>query len=88
MGILIPLPNINTFTMPSFNFRARLKALEKEARNDVNLNRFYSLVGKAVSRAPRAGKTYLSSKVPIVQWIGHYSPYWLGNDLLAGTHES
>lgn len=31
-----------------------------------------------------ATKRYLLGKVPIVEWITHYSPRWLGNDLLAG----
>lgn len=36
------------------------------------------------TKHPGATKRYLVAKVPIVEWITHYSPRWLGNDLLAG----
>lgn len=37
-----------------------------------------------ISKHSGGTKRYFQAKVPILEWITHYSPQWLGNDLIAG----
>jgi solute carrier family 26 (sodium-independent sulfate anion transporter), member 11 len=54
-------------------------------KQDVNLRRVRLGFGQG-AREVRAGTgRYLSNKVPIVQWITGYVPWWLIGDAIAGS---
>ncbi|KAJ5908372.1 hypothetical protein N7495_001054 [Penicillium taxi] len=63
---------------------SRVKGLRKAIQEDANISRFVDLTNTHLPRLPRASARYLVAKVPIVQWIPHYSLPWLWNDLVAG----
>lgn len=53
-------------------------------RQDPNWTRLGRVATLGV-RGVRAGAgRYFSNKIPIVQWIGGYSPKWLMGDIIAG----
>ncbi|KAG9258204.1 sulfate permease [Emericellopsis atlantica] len=53
-------------------------------RTDPNLNKWKSWVGPVTHRLPTATVDYLVEKLPVVQWLPHYHPKWLLQDIIAG----
>ena len=52
--------------------------------SDPNYQNFKSKASKHGPHLPRHIASYFLSKIPIIEWIPHYSPQWLFNDILAG----
>lgn len=54
-------------------------------KQDPNLIRVRRGIVSGARGTPAGAKRYFINKVPIVQWIGGYSPKWLAGDVIAGT---
>lgn len=53
-------------------------------RTDPNINRVKSWIDPVAKRLPSATAEYLAEKLPIAQWLPHYNPRWILQDVIAG----
>lgn len=51
---------------------------------DPNVIRVKSWVGPLCRRLPTATLDYLVEKLPVAQWLPHYHPKWIIQDVIAG----
>ena len=56
----------------------------KAHRTDPNFNRWKGWVGPVTARLPTATADYIVEKLPVAQWLPHYHPKWLIQDVIAG----
>jgi solute carrier family 26 (sodium-independent sulfate anion transporter), member 11 len=64
---------------------ASLEQTRKAIYSDPNVRNFVKFVSRHGPELPRQSVQYALSKIPIIQWLPHYSPKWLMNDILAGS---
>lgn len=59
-------------------------AIKEQVRTDVNLLHARQYAKQVRQWAPQFAIDYVLEKVPIIQWLPHYHPRWIVNDIIAG----
>lgn len=56
----------------------------KSFQTDPNIDKIRTYSGPIARRIPVAAADYLVEKLPVAQWLPHYHPRWIIQDVIAG----